>query len=103
MLYRWRLCNWIIEDGKGLTRADLKVNLMAQTPAGVRTANTIADFWIQRVLGRPMDTPANRAEVVNALKRGAASGDLTLTEQQVTERLPNAVEIILMSPEFQLR
>ncbi len=63
----WRLCNWLmdVEDDSDNHYA----NVLAQTPAGVRTANEIADFWIDRVLGRPMP-PADRLEIVEFMAQG---------------------------------
>jgi hypothetical protein len=97
LLYRWRFCYHMIKGeivGTG-------VDLVGQMPAGLTTSNAIADFWIDRLLGRPMDAQS-RAEVVSFLAQGADPAvDLTVT--QVAERLPRLAELILMSPDFQWR
>lgn len=97
MVYRWRLFNNLMEN----TITDLSVDLAAQTPATMRTPNALADFWINRILGRPMDG-AGRDQIVELLARGR-NADFDLTEDQFTERLNRAVAVILMSPDFQWR
>jgi uncharacterized protein (DUF1800 family) len=97
LLYRWRFCHAMIAGGIAGTRVDL----VGQMPAGLTTPNAITDFWIDRLLGRPMDTQG-RAEVAGFLAQGAdPAANLTVT--QIAERLPRLVELILMSPDFQWR
>mgnify|MGYP000122605953 CR=1 FL=1 len=63
----WRLCNWLIDfdDADGRYYLDI----VGQTPAGVRTANELADLWIDRILGRPM-SPGDRQEMVEFMAQG---------------------------------
>lgn len=95
----WRLCNWLVdvEDPGGNHLADV----VAQTPGGARTANEIADFWIDRVLGRPM-SPSDRLEIVEFMAQGHNPGfDLPLdADWDTQERLRSMVALICMSPTF---
>ncbi|MFO1418968.1 MAG: DUF1800 domain-containing protein [Methylotetracoccus sp.] len=97
MLYRWRICNALIERKIPSTTIDLN----AQMPPGLNTANAIVDFWIKRLLGRDLHPRENREAVVTVLAQGA-NPDLPMTAEQIGERLPGTVAVILMSPDFQL-
>ncbi len=78
------------------------------------TPNTIADFWIARLLGRAMDDVAHRTEIVT-LMQGWDTGiantsvkpiyapDAVMTAQHISDRLRRTIAVILMSPEFQWR
>jgi uncharacterized protein (DUF1800 family) len=108
MLMRWRFCNWMIEEGVPKDRPDIRVELYAPTltafpvPAG-RTSNAVADYWILRILGRTMTTSQSHKAVVDMLARGANPATYALSDNEVRERVPDAVALILMSPDFQLR
>ncbi len=95
----WRLCNWLVdvEDDGDNHYADV----VGQTPGGVRTANEIVDFWIDRVLGRPM-TPSDRLELVDFMAQGHNPNfDLPLgSDWDTQERLRSMVALICMSPSF---
>lgn len=95
----WRLCNWLldVEDDSDNHYADVLV----QTPGSVRTANEIADFWIDRVLGRSMPA-ADRTKIVEFMAQGHNPNfDLPLdTDWDTQERLRSMVALICMSPMF---
>jgi len=95
----WRLCNWLldVEDDSDHHYADV----VAQTPGSVRTANEIADFWIDRVLGRSMPA-ADRPKIVEFMAQGHNPNfDLPLdTDWDTQERLRSMVALICMSPTF---
>ena len=95
----WKLTNWLVDvhDDLGNHRLDA----MAATPAGVRSANALADFWIDRILGRPMDA-ADRQEVVEFMAQGInPSFDLPLDgDEDLRHRLQSMVGLIFLSPEF---
>jgi uncharacterized protein (DUF1800 family) len=98
ILQRWRLTNSLIEGWiKGFS-----VNFASQMPTGVNTPNALADYWINRILGREMGKTDDRAEITRLLAQGK-NLDAALTDAQITERVPRAVELILMSPDFQLK
>ncbi len=94
----WRLVNWLVdEETDDVHLADI----VGQTPPGVRSANDLADFWIDRVLSRPMP-PAERTEIVELMAQGY-NPDLALpldTDEDTRERLRAMVGLILMSPAF---
>ena len=94
----WRLCGWLVDfdDDNG----DYYLDLVGQTPAGVRSANELADFWIDRVLRRPMD-PLDRAQIVQFMAQGVNPDfDLDLTDEDTADRLRSMVGLLLMSPDF---
>ena len=98
MLQRWRLCNSMIEGWIEGTNIDLA----SQTPGNRTTPNDITDYWINRILGRDMHPAENRDEIVEFLAQGR-NPDYDLTQEQIDERTPRAVALLLMSPDFQLR
>ena len=98
LLERWRVVNYLVQDVFSNTTLDLP----GQMPGSVNTPNGIAGFWINRLLGRPMDPAANRLQVVNFMAQGR-NPDFALPADQILERLPHMVALILMSPDFQWR
>ncbi len=94
----WRLCGWLIDfdDDAG----NFYLDVVGQTPAGVRTANELADFWIDRILNRPMDAQ-DRDEIVQFMSQGINPDfDLDLADEDTADRLRSMVGVILMSPDF---
>ncbi len=64
------------------------------------TANQLADFWIDRILGRPLPA-AEREELVDFMAAGANAGfQLDLTQTAVKNRLRSMVALVLMTPSF---
>jgi uncharacterized protein (DUF1800 family) len=111
MLKRWRFANALATreiDHRTDSNTQIKYgtdalpDIKAQTPVGLRTAAQLADFWINRLLGRAMASDVNRSQVVNLIAQGA-SANATLSTADIDERLPAAVGLILMSPDFQLK
>ncbi len=97
LLERWRLCNRLIEGGvEGTT-----IDTLSQMPATIRTPNAIADFWIARLLGRAMNAK-DRQEIVDFIAQGR-NADYDLPTEQINDRLPRMVALILMAPDFQWR
>ncbi|MEM7051909.1 MAG: DUF1800 domain-containing protein [Acidobacteriota bacterium] len=95
----WRVCNWLtdVTDDGGVHR----MNVVGETPAGVRSANALADYWINRILGRPM-TAASRQEVVEFMAAGRNPDlDLPLDTSETTEdRLRSMIGLIVLAPDF---
>ncbi len=77
------------------------LDVVDQTPADVRTANELADFWIDRVLGRAMPA-AERSELVEFMAQGHnPTYDLPIdSDCDTQERLRSMVSLIFMSPSF---
>jgi uncharacterized protein (DUF1800 family) len=101
MLYRWKLATALAENTLHDGDVSVSVDLLSQSPPGVRSANGAADFWIDRILGRPL-APADRGEIVRAIAQ-ADSPDAPLDDETFAKRVPQLVELILMSPDFQWR
>ena len=95
----WRLMNWLID-----VRNDsdvFRLNVIAQTPTGVRSANQLADFWINRIHGRSI--PAEeRLEIVEFMAQGHGP-DFALpldSDEDTRDRLRSMVGLIFMAPSF---
>ena len=102
-LYRWNFAvglaeNWMDDDDTGYK---VFTDVYGQTPAEIRTAPSLADYWIQRILNRTLPEASRNAIV--AVMAQEYGWDETLTEEHVRYVLPAMVEVILMSPEFQWR
>jgi uncharacterized protein (DUF1800 family) len=95
----WRLTNWLVdvEGGDGAYRLDAA----AQTPAGVRSANGLVDFWIDRIFGRPL-VAAVRQELVEFMAQGHNPDfDLPLdSDGDTRERLQSLLGLMFLSPDF---
>jgi uncharacterized protein (DUF1800 family) len=116
MLYRWRVFNSLLENSYYSATADTGVQvdhsgLVLTTGANDSPAG-IADVWIARVLGRPMDDDAHRAELVKLMQGNTTpalpgaiypSPDSVMSAADVNNRLRRMIAAILMSPEFQWR
>jgi uncharacterized protein (DUF1800 family) len=98
-VHLWRLCNWLVdvEDDND----NFLMDVAARTPNHLRTANELADYWIERALRRPM--PANdRTEIVEFMAQGHnPDNDLPVdADWDTQERLRSMVALIFMSPSF---
>jgi len=98
MLKRWQMAVSITEGWIDGTTVDIN----SQMPSGIRTANAIADYWISRILGRPMSSAGQRGRLVDFM-RGPYSADFGLSPTYIAERLPRMVALLLMAPDFQYR
>jgi len=101
ILYRWNFAvgiaeNWMNDDDTGFT---VKTDLYNQTPTDIRTAEGLADFWINRLLGRTM-SDADRSSVIAVMAQEYGMQE-QLSEDHVRYVLPGMIEVILMSPDFQ--
>jgi uncharacterized protein (DUF1800 family) len=109
MLMRWRFCNWMIYEGEDQEDETIKHSIGAITLSAVgggvsRTPNAIADWWISVIIGKPMDnTTPSRSQIVSTLARGSNAATYNLTDTEIRDRAPEAVALILMSPDFQWR
>jgi uncharacterized protein (DUF1800 family) len=94
----WRLCAWLVDFYNSNDQAYL--NILGQTPTSVRSANELADFWIDRILNRPMES-AERQEIVDFMAQGFNPDfDLDFSDEDTKDRLRSMVGLIFMSPEF---
>jgi len=94
----WRLLNWVFATGDD-TRGDAPVvDVAGQTPAGLDTARALADYWIERLLGRPMPE-TSRTEIVEFMAQGRNPDvRLRLSEDAVRARLVTMVSLIALAP-----
>ncbi|HIC88343.1 MAG TPA: DUF1800 family protein, partial [Anaerolineae bacterium] len=65
MLRRWNIVNSLIEGWVEGTTIDLR----SQMPADIRSSNAIVDWWINRIMGRPINTD-DRQEIVDFMAQG---------------------------------
>jgi uncharacterized protein (DUF1800 family) len=98
LLQRWRLVNYMTQGYIDDTTLDFQ----SQMPGSLTTPNEIVDFWINRLLSRPMEPASSRDEVLAFLAQGR-NPDFDLPPDQLEERLPHMCALILMSPDFQWR
>ncbi|MCB0101870.1 MAG: DUF1800 domain-containing protein [Anaerolineales bacterium] len=103
LLFEWNFAvglteNWLDDDDTGYK---IRSDVMAQTPAEIRSASSLADYWIQRILNRSLPEASRNAVV--AVMAQEYGWDETLTEEHVQYVLPAMIEVILMSPDFQWR
>ncbi len=101
LLYRWNFAvgiseNWMDEEDQ---QRFIKTDILGQTPAHLRTAESLANYWIQRLLNRPM-AEADRQAVISVMAQEYGPQE-QLPEDHVGYVLPGMVEVILMSPDFQ--
>ncbi|MBN8582305.1 MAG: DUF1800 family protein [Anaerolineae bacterium] len=103
LLYRWNLAVGLTEDWMDDENTGYKIrsDVFAQTPAEIRSASSLADYWIQRILNQTL--PEESRNAVIAVMAQEYDWDETLPEEHVQYVLPAMVEVILMSPEFQWR
>ncbi len=101
LLYRWNFAvgiteNWQDDDEQGRR---IRTDVYSQTPAEIRTAEGLADFWIPRILNRTM-SETDRAAIIAIMKQEYGPQE-TLPDDHVQYVLPAMVEVLLMSPDFQ--
>ncbi len=101
ILYRWNFAvglaeNWMDDEDQGTT---IRSDVYGQTPSDVRTAEGLADFWIARLLSRPM-AEADRNAVIGVMAQEYDRQE-SLPDDHVQYVLPGMIEVILMSPDFQ--
>ncbi len=103
MLYGWNLTvgvveNWWNEDEEGRRAV---IDLRAQTPPESRTAASLTDFWIARLLGRAL--PEDSRQAIIKVMAGDYAPDAELSDDDINWRLSSAVALVLMTPEFRMR
>ena len=95
----WRLVNWMIDERDA--DSNFYLDVLSETPGSLETATEIADYWINRILARPM-TPEDRQTVIDFLAQGF-NPDFALpwdTNSDIRERIRSMVGLIFMSPSF---
>ncbi|MET0755469.1 MAG: DUF1800 domain-containing protein [Pseudoxanthomonas sp.] len=104
----WKLINWLTETSD----ADVPLSpIVATTAASVSswTANTLVDFWTQRLLGYALPAARRQVLVKFMAQNGAATDVIANTDSWSAndlkkhynlQRLRSMVSLILLSPEF---
>jgi hypothetical protein len=95
-LERWRSANLIASSGW----EGVRVDVLAQTPAKLKTPRAVAAWWCERVLGRR--APKERVEQIAGFLAQGRNPDSPLADGMLRDRLVPAVALALMSPEFQI-
>jgi hypothetical protein len=103
-LYGWNFLtgvteNWFNDEEE--PEKTLRVDVRAETPAELRSAAAIADYWIARIYGRSLPDESRQA-LIDFLRENA-SAEEELSDDHLNWRLPGMVELALMSPEMRLR
>jgi uncharacterized protein (DUF1800 family) len=98
----WRVVNWLIDVENG--SEEHRFDALGQTPPGVRSANALVDFWVERLLGRPLSAAA-RAELVDFVAQGFHPDfDLPLDSNAWPyywqDRLRALAGLVFMTPDF---
>jgi uncharacterized protein (DUF1800 family) len=104
MLQRWRRVNSLVRwtyGGDGANQNKARLDFYSQMPKNRKTPVEIANFWIQRILGRAMPD-AERQTVVDFMAHGR-NPEFELPADQIVERLPHMVSLIFLSPSFHWR
>jgi uncharacterized protein (DUF1800 family) len=101
ILYRWNFAvgiteNWLDDENTGFT---IRTDVYNQTPAEIRTAERLVDFWTNRLLGRTV-SDADRSALIAVMAQEYKMQD-QLPDEHVQYVLPAMIEVILMSPDFQ--
>jgi uncharacterized protein (DUF1800 family) len=101
----WRLAGWLVDqdlDGSSATD-DFRADVIGATiAAGASSADAIVDFWLDRLLGRPID-PLDRDTLVDFLAEGgnpASPIPLGVVNSSNRQRLRMLVALVLMTPDF---
>ena len=98
MLRRWNITTRILENW---LEPEVQVDLASQMPAEMRSSNEIVEWWIQHIMGREINAE-DRQEIVEFMAQGR-NPDYDLPQDQIDERMPRAVQLICMTPDFQYR
>ena len=95
----WRLITWLMDEPGGTT---FYVDVVAQVPAGARTSNQLADYWIDRVFNRPLSA-AERSMAVAFMAQGLDPNLALPWNDSIKNRVRALVGLLLWSPEFLYR
>lgn len=99
-LNRWNTLLYLLADWHSMVEYDW----WGQHPAGVTTSRQIVDFWLERLLGRPVADDVYQA-LLDFLRqeRGPDVPPGGENDQDLNEKLANLVVLIAMMPDFQWR
>jgi hypothetical protein len=97
---RWRIANWLCEVKNWWDRSYKPFDPIAQMPSNVRSATAIVDYWLQRIVARPISEAARR-EMVEFMARGRdpLMEWRGFDDDPLRERVWGTIALILTSPE----
>ncbi|MCB1120892.1 MAG: DUF1800 family protein [Verrucomicrobiae bacterium] len=97
----WRLLIYVVEESDNDIR---HLRIVETTPAYVRSAVALVDYWTDRILGRPLPE-GERDAVIDFMADGRSQTMDTLwdSDTEVARRLRYTVALILLSPTNYLR
>lgn len=101
MLGRWNLPLTVLSDWLDETRVDL----LAEMPADVRTPRQIISFWMERLIGRPLE-PQVMQHLLNALVHDLDPEtplDSFAAREEQNYLVGQVVAQVAMTPDFQWR
>jgi uncharacterized protein (DUF1800 family) len=101
LLKRWNFFNYSSELNSGGTWSritGIKIDLRAEMPADKTTANQIVDFWLDRILHRPIEA-ADRSALVTFMAQGS-NPDMSLPTNTINTRMRGLAALIFNSPYF---
>lgn len=101
---RWNIANWLNDAKNWWEQTFLPFDPFAAMPATVRSPRAVADFWIQRILGRTISTTA-RDEIVGFMARGRDPETVfpDFSDASLRERVWGTIALIMTSPDNLLR
>ena len=101
MLQRWNGLVYAVSDWFGALRFDP----LAMMPEGTRTVRQMTDFWIDRLLGRPLADAAARERLERYLLAWGNDPDAPPVGDTDNQRgrLRQLAALIGMTPDFQWR
>jgi hypothetical protein len=100
MLVRWKFAYWLANAGTENGKDYVDVDYTGQN-GGNTTATTIADYWIARILGRPL-RDIDRGEIIRFMQ-GSYGPNAVLPTNEINKRLKYMVALILSTPDFNFR
>lgn len=102
-LFGWNFLISVIENWGNEDQDEqhvMTVRLRDETPGELRSARELAAYWVERVHGLPLPEES-LAAIVDFLRADAGPDD-PLSGEHLDWRLPGAVELALMAPEFRV-
>ena len=97
LLSRWNVALNLAQAGARGIQADVRTPTMS---SGAQSAADLADFWVRRLLNRPL-APSERDKLVAYLNNGNVP--FALDDRFLKAKLPGLVALILSSPDYQYR
>ncbi len=104
LIMSWNLLKGLCDMKNWWNKEFAPMDAAFDSPPNARSARALADFWIQRVLGRAMK-PEDRDQIMDFMARGRnPEMELPIDQDELfSERLQGMVALIMMSPDNLMR